>query len=284
MTKPRISIVTPVYNGERFVHDTLHSILDQNYPGLEYLVIDAQSKDGTVKIIKDHADRLAYWVSEPDEGHPYALNKGFARATGDILAWLNADDLLMPGALSVVGEIFEQFPEIDWITGMPGVWSVQNQLMCVSEKMPVYGQKYIQTGNHDAFLLAFIQQESCFWRRSLWEKIGGKIDTRWDLAWDYELWMRMALHAPLVTANTVLGGSRHHPGQKTARFCEKYFDEMRRIRAEKPTIAKCEFLRSIRNRPLKALFKKLLVREKGSVLIWESYGEYRWQLHQRLVN
>jgi glycosyltransferase involved in cell wall biosynthesis len=100
---PRISLVTPSFNQAEFLEATLRSVLDQGYPNLEYIVVDGGSTDGSTAILERYADRLAWWVSEPDRGHGHALNKGFARATGEILGWINSDDLLLPGASSSAG-------------------------------------------------------------------------------------------------------------------------------------------------------------------------------------
>src|SRR5687767_2056706 len=113
---PRISIVTPSYNQGRFLPHTLASVLGQDYPNLEYVVIDGGSADGSADAIRGRAAELSHWVSEPDAGQYDAINKGFARTTGEVMAWLNSDDLYTPWALQVVGEVFRQLPEVQWVT------------------------------------------------------------------------------------------------------------------------------------------------------------------------
>lgn len=115
-TPPSISIVTPSYNRRRYLGDTIRSVLATGYPALEYAVVDGQSSDGSAELIAGHASRLAWWVSEPDGGQYDAINKGFARTSGEIMGWLNSDDLYLPWTLTVVGEVFAGLPQVEWIT------------------------------------------------------------------------------------------------------------------------------------------------------------------------
>ena len=110
---PTISLVTPSYNQASFLEETIRSIHDQNYPALEHVIVDGGSTDGSIGIIRRHRSRLADWVSEPDRGQYDAINKGFARTSGEVMCWLNSDDKYLPWTLSVVGELFRVFPDID---------------------------------------------------------------------------------------------------------------------------------------------------------------------------
>lgn len=200
---PTISVVTPSFNQARFVEQTLRSVLDQGFEGLEYVVIDGGSTDGSADIIARYQDRLAYWESEPDRGHAHALNKGFARTSGDIMAWLNSDDLYTGWSLATVAEIFASFPEVEWITGTQGHWDEHGRLLAAQE---VHKNVYdYLLGNYE-----WIQQESVFWRRSLWERAGGHIDEGYRFMVDGELWSRFFLHARLHSVQCVLGGYRSH--------------------------------------------------------------------------
>ena len=159
---PKISIVTPSHNQGQLIEETIRSVLSQEYPNLEYIIIDGASTDNSVEIIKKYEQHLAYWVSEPDEGHAHALNKGFSRATGEIMAWINSDDKYLPWTFSVVAEVFNTHKDIEWITGYHSLWDIYGRQV---KALAVYKNIYdFLLGRYD-----WIQQESVFWRRSLWE-------------------------------------------------------------------------------------------------------------------
>lgn len=199
----KISIVTPSYNQSDFLERTILSVLEQNYPNLEYVIIDGGSTDGSLEIIKKYKNHLTYWVSEPDKGHADAINKGFSKCTGDVMAWLNSDDMYLRGAFSSVAKIFGDHPDVEWLTGMSAYWDAQDRLthICNSYK------------NANDFLngkLKWIQQESTFWRRTLWDKAGSKINEDYQFMVDCELWSRFFSYADLYHVNTVLAGFRRH--------------------------------------------------------------------------
>jgi cellulose synthase/poly-beta-1,6-N-acetylglucosamine synthase-like glycosyltransferase len=116
---PRITLVTPVYNGVRFIEDTIRSIVYQGYSNLEYIVVDGGSNDGTIDIIRQYQKHISWWVSRRDQGVYDALNNGFAQSTGNIMGWLNASDLLHTSGLFVVGSVFASLPAVEWLTGRP---------------------------------------------------------------------------------------------------------------------------------------------------------------------
>ncbi len=203
MNLPKISIVTPSFNQAGMLEQTLRSVLDQGYPNLEYVVIDAGSTDGSVDIIRKYQDRLSYWVSEPDRGHADGINKGFAHTTGEIMAWINSSDAYYPWTLATVSKVFSDVPEARWITGVASYLSEGVSPVSVAHE---YANVYdLLSGKY-----GWLQQESIFWKRSLWDDAGGHLNTDIKLACDFELWLRFFQKAPIYAVDTILGGFRYH--------------------------------------------------------------------------
>lgn len=218
-SNPKISIVTPSFNQGEFLEETLLSILDQGYPNLEYVVIDGGSSDSSVEIIKRHAPNLHYWQSKRDKGHGDALNQGFIKTSGEIMAWLNSDDKYYPWTLRTVAEIFSAFPEVNWIVGFNSWWN---------DKGAATSAKRVPKNIYD-FLrgdFQWIQQESVFWRRSLWEKAGGHINENYKLMVDGELWTRFFLNDDLYIVDCLLGGYRSHGTNRAHLHYQECLEEM----------------------------------------------------------
>lgn len=226
---PKISIVTPSFNQAQYLEETILSILNQNYPNLEYIVIDGGSTDGSVDIIRQYEDQLAYWISEPDKGQYNGINKGFTRSTGEIMPWLNSDDKLAPGALSVVASIFSAFPQIEWLTSnLPIHWNRYGQAVMCTNSGGFNRASFFRGTNLPGchwYARGWIQQESTFWRRSLWEKSGGHIKDSLNYAGDFELWARFYKNADLYAVNALIGGFRKYGDQKTGFGMEQYLKE-----------------------------------------------------------
>ncbi len=222
---PKITIVTPNFNGAKYLEQTIRSVIDQGYPNLEYILIDGGSNDGSRDIIERFRNKLTIVVSEPDNGLYHALQKGFQRSTGEVMGWLNSDDMHHPKSLFAIGEIFRQFSEVEWLMGNPTFFDEMGRTVhCWGlQRMSKY-DLMLDSGR-------WIQQESTFWRRSLWEKAGGFVSQDFKLAGDFELWCRFALHAKLCITDTLLGGFRlSAAGQLTFHYYDDYIGEMETIR------------------------------------------------------
>ncbi len=220
---PGIVVVTPSFNQAAYLERAMQSILDQNYPLLEYVVMDGGSSDHSAEIIERYADRLHFWQSALDNGQSAAIAEGFKKSQAPIMAWVNSDDLLMPGALAYVGNYFATHPEVDLIYG--------NRFF-VDENGYDVGHWFLPPHDEELLLYAdFIPQETAFWRRSLYEKVGG-LDPSFQFALDWDLFVRMQkAGGKFKRLPYALGGFRLHNEQKNQVTLHRYgFPEMKRIR------------------------------------------------------
>ena len=183
---PRITIVTPNLNGERFLEETLNSVISQDYPNLEYIVVDGGSQDGSLNIIQKYRKFISLLIIEKDNGLYSALQKGFRNSTGWIMGWINSDDVLQTKSLFALSDIFSINTSIHWLQGYPTVIDEIGRI--------VYSRSHIWSKFFFFLNLykggSFIQQESTFWTRELWDKSGAFISDRYKYAGDFELWMR----------------------------------------------------------------------------------------------
>ncbi|MBF0166091.1 MAG: glycosyltransferase [Alphaproteobacteria bacterium] len=223
-----ISLVTPSYNKAPFLEAALRSVLDQSYPNLEYVVVDGGSQDGSINILERYRASLSQLVIEPDGGMYDALTKGFAQTHGDVMGYLGADDLHMPWTLSVIGEIFDSFPKIDWITTMyPLTVDKLGRVIRARCLPPPSSRSFWQGDNLPGFSWwsnGWIQQESTFWRRTLWEQSGG-FDSSLRWAGDFDLWCRFMKLADPVSVAAPLAAFRRHGEQISATQAEGYKHE-----------------------------------------------------------
>ena len=216
--RPKLTVITPSFNQGRFIERTIRSVLDQGYPNLEYVIVDAGSSDETIEIIRRYEDRLAWWVSEPDDGQSDAINKGLERTSGEIVAYLNSDDYFLPGACETAGAALEERP-CSWVAG--GAFDVEEgtppkRLRVWRPKPPTYCEGRVR-GRHWWMLVPWhVPQPSSFWRRGLFERFGG---FREDMhyAFDAEFMLRLAFadELPQLLPNDFLAVRSVHPEQKT---------------------------------------------------------------------
>lgn len=207
--EPIVSIVTPTFNQATFLEQTIKSVLEQDYPFIEYIVVDGDSTDDTRRILSRYADRIRI-VSEPDRGQGDAINKGFRLARGSIMGWLNSDDLYLAGAIAAVVRFFKAHPEIDFVYGDALAMDTRNRLYGVRAHVR-------QTNYHDLITQGdFIVQPAAFWRSGLWREIG-ELDTALRYTLDYDYWLRAARKFELRYVPVCLAAERLHSGAKTAR-------------------------------------------------------------------
>jgi hypothetical protein len=215
---PRISIITVNYNQARWLPGCLDSIHSQHYPALEHIVIDGGSKDDSTEIIRSHSAKLAYWCSEPDQGQYDALNKGFARSTGEIMGFLNADDVYLPWTLRTVASIFQALPQVEWI--------VSTQATQVSADGAAFASGPVVPPSRNAFLdglyvpggaasVGCIVQEGVFWRRSLWERAGARLNLERGLGADFDLWCQFFCQAEPYALSVPLAAMTRQPQQRS---------------------------------------------------------------------
>ncbi len=230
MLLPKITIVTPSFNQGKYLEDTILSVLGQGYPNLEYIIIDGGSTDGSVDIIRKYERQLAYWVSERDHGLYDGLQKGFAKSSGEIMAWLNADDKYHAKSLFTVVETFERFGQVKWLMGANTFWDDAGRPFLYDD--PPYGQRWSRL-RLQLFDGHFIQQESVFWRRELWDQAGGFIDQNQALASDFELWLRFFKYERLYSTSFMLGGFRFRAeNQKSYNQRDQYLKEVKQLLAK----------------------------------------------------
>jgi glycosyltransferase involved in cell wall biosynthesis len=216
---PRVSIVTPSYNQAAFLEETIRSVLLQGYPNLEYIIIDGGSTDGSVDIIRKYEPWLAYWVSEQDRGQSDALAKGFSRATGSILAWINSDDWYAPGVLHERVRHLQKHSDAALLCGdcIP-VAATGNETGLWKSRRHLTPELLLLKGNQ-------ILQPTVFMRREALEAAGG-IDTQLHYTMDYELWVRLGLAGRLMYVPGVVAYFRHHVGSKTVRESVRFNEEV----------------------------------------------------------
>jgi len=219
---PLVSIVTPSYNQARFLEQTIQSVLMQDYPRIEYLIVDGGSNDGSVEIIQKYASRLAWWVSESDRGQTDAINKGFAHAGGEILAWLNSDDTYEPGAVSAAVRYLRAHPQVGMVYANANFIDEQGRVI---GRFPAAQTDYRRLRRG----YVHIPQQAAFFRADLWRRVG-PLDPSFFFAMDYDLWVRIARLAPIIyLPDQTWANFRLHGHSKTMAANDRCWPEMLRV-------------------------------------------------------
>jgi glycosyltransferase involved in cell wall biosynthesis len=221
---PKITIITPSLNQGQFIDATIHSVLSQGYPNLEYIIMDGGSSDNTLDILRSYSDRVT-WVSEKDTGQTNAINKGLRMAGGDIMAYLNADDLFLPGTLEKIARKFMENPDAMWITGRCRIINENGREV----RRLITGYKNLFLGMHHRSLLSitdYISQPATFWRSGIFRELG-PLDESLHYAMDYEYWLRLNANYPLIVIPDYLAAFRIHSQSKNtnAGHRDVYIDE-----------------------------------------------------------
>ena len=218
---PLVSIVTPSFNQAAFLEQTIRSVLDQDYPRIEYVIIDGGSTDGSLDIIRRYEDRLSGWVSEPDLGQTDAINKGFAMAKGEVLAWLNSDDTYRPGAIAEAIRYLQDHPEIGMVYGQAYYVDQEGKILAPYPAGPT-DLKGLRQG------ITTIPQQACFFRARLWRMVG-PLDPTFFYAMDYDLWVRIAEVTPIALHRRPWADFRIHGSSKSRTAAYRCWPEMMRV-------------------------------------------------------
>jgi glycosyltransferase involved in cell wall biosynthesis len=221
MPQPLVSIVTPSYNQAHFLEETIQSILSQDYPNLEYIIVDGGSTDGSLDMINRYASRLAWWVSEPDQGQTDAINKGFSHAHGDILAWLNSDDTYLPGAISEAVTFTLAHPQATMIYGDANLVDEHGKIIGRFPARQTDLPKLLRGSVH-------IPQQASFFRASFWKQVG-LLDPDFQFAMDYDLWVRLAKLGPLLYTPRLWANFRLHGAGKSVIIDDRCYPEMMQV-------------------------------------------------------
>jgi glycosyltransferase involved in cell wall biosynthesis len=218
---PLVSIITPSFNHAHFLEATIQSVLSQDYPHIEYIIVDGGSRDGTVDTIRKYESKLAWWVSEKDKGQTDAINKGFARATGDILAWLNSDDTYEPGAVRAAVKYLQEHPEVGMVYG---------DCNFINESGHVIGKFGSAQTNYRLLRQGYVHipQQTMFFRADLWKQIG-PLDPSFYFAMDYDLWTRIAARSQIQYVPQTWANFRLHTAGKTIVADDRCWPEMIRV-------------------------------------------------------
>ena len=222
---PKVTIVTPSFNQGQFLEETIRSVLLQGYPNLEYIVIDGGSTDNSVDIIRKYEPWLSFWVSEPDAGQADAINKGFAKSTGEFLGWINSDDYLYPGVIKRVVEVFQSNSRVEMIYGdVDSGWPEKNKMH------RLFGEQ-IEFSEMLRTARVPIPQQGSLWRRSVIDRVGS-LDSRWQVVLDQEFFTRVAEKCQILHSPMVMGFFRLHENSKSISQNRQWMTELPKMYQE----------------------------------------------------
>ena len=219
--QPKVSIITPSFNQGQFLEETIRSVLEQDYPNIEYVIVDGGSKDNSIAIINKYQHHLACWVFEKDKGHADALNKGFSRATGEILAWLNSDDIYLPRAVSEAVAVLKNNPEVGMVYGDADL---------IDDSGASVGQFASKQTSYRQMLRGsvHIPQATTFFRADLWRQVGS-LDLSLFYSFDYDLWVRLAKVSQILYVPKRWAKFRIHEAGKTILNDDRCYPDMLRV-------------------------------------------------------
>ena len=228
---PRFSVVIPTLNQAETIEDTLLSLIHQNYPNLEIIVADGGSSDATASVLNRYREHLNAVLPGPDKGQSDAINKGFARASGDIFFWLNSDDYLLPGALWRVAASFQADANLEFVVGAGDVISLDHQFLRHIPPMAMDEATMLNWKNDQ-----WVMQQCCFWTKELWQRVGG-VDEQLHLLMDYDLWFRFSRRTRAAMINEKLAVMRFYPETKTVKQRKKTSEELAYVYAKNGALA-----------------------------------------------
>lgn len=218
---PLVSIITPSFNQAQFLKYTIQSVLSQDYPNLEYIIVDGGSTDGSLEIIQQYAGQLAWWVSEPDQGQTHAINKGFSHARGEIFAWLNSDDTYLPGTVSQAVQSLLSHPDVAMVYADANLVDDQGNIIGRFPSRQTDLQRLLRGSVH-------IPQQTTFFQSRYWKQVG-PLDPSFHFAMDYDLWVRLAKLAPLLYVPGLWANFRLHGQGKSTTMDDRCYPEMIRV-------------------------------------------------------
>ncbi|MGB0294927.1 MAG: glycosyltransferase family 2 protein [Flavobacteriaceae bacterium] len=276
----KISIIIPVYNMVDFIEDTLLSIINQKRK-CELIVVDGGSVDGTLEVLKKYDAYIDVLISEIDGGQYNAVNKGMRIATGDILAWINADDLYYDWTFDIVVQFFKDFPHFEWISGVSTTINAEGGMNGLMRSAIVKNRRFIRNGWYTEDIYGFLQQEGMFWRRSLMEK-SGLLDEAYGLAADFDLWTRFACNADIVSVAIPLARFRIRNSSRSRALANQYMGEVEKINDTKPKFP--TLIKSLMSRSLavKMIIRKLSI--TSGYVYYYSASRKKWILRRKMAS